>query len=140
MKELLCDVASRASRYLAGINERPVAPSSEAIARLHELGGPLPDASADPAQLLALLDEIGSPATVATTGGRYFGFVVGGTLPASLAANWLAGAWLRMNYRETSGPLNVGQNPQLESRKGRPERLKIERVTDGNHPGPAPSK
>jgi glutamate/tyrosine decarboxylase-like PLP-dependent enzyme len=42
---------------------------------------------------LALLDEIGSPATVATTGGRYFGFVIGGTLPAALAVNWLAGAW-----------------------------------------------
>jgi glutamate/tyrosine decarboxylase-like PLP-dependent enzyme len=93
LKELLSDVATRASRYLAGINERSVAPSSEAIARLQQLGGPLPEVSADPAELLALLDEIGSPATVATSGGRYFGFVVGGALPASLAANWLAGAW-----------------------------------------------
>lgn len=43
--------------------------------------------------VLALLDDIGSPATVATTGGRYYGFVIDGTLPAALAANWLAGAW-----------------------------------------------
>ena len=42
---------------------------------------------------LALLDEIASPATVATSGGRYFGFVIGSSLPATLAANWLAGAW-----------------------------------------------
>jgi glutamate/tyrosine decarboxylase-like PLP-dependent enzyme len=78
---------------LAGIRGRRVAPRPEDIARLEALGGPLPQSPSDPADTLALLDEIGSPATVATTGGRYFGFVIGGTLPAALAVNWLAGAW-----------------------------------------------
>jgi glutamate/tyrosine decarboxylase-like PLP-dependent enzyme len=40
-----------------------------------------------------MLDEFGSPATVASTGGRYFGYVIGGVLPAALGANWLAGVW-----------------------------------------------
>jgi glutamate/tyrosine decarboxylase-like PLP-dependent enzyme len=93
VKELLAETAARAARYITEIDNRPVAPSPENIARLRELGGPLPEAPSDPAALLALLDEVGSPATVATTGGRYFGFVIGGTLPAALATNWLAGAW-----------------------------------------------
>jgi glutamate/tyrosine decarboxylase-like PLP-dependent enzyme len=93
MKELLAETANRAAGYLARIGSRRVAPRAEDIAHLNALGGALPQMGSDPAEVLSLLDEIGSRATLTTTGGRYFGFVIGGTLPAALAANWLAGAW-----------------------------------------------
>lgn len=93
MHDLLRDAAERAIRYLDTLDARPVAPPPEAVARLAQLGGALPAGPSDPAAVLALLDEVASPATVASAGRRYFGFVTGGALPAALAASWLAAAW-----------------------------------------------
>src|SRR5437588_12427571 len=93
MKALLNDVAARAARYLEDIRDRAVAPSEQAVSSLGELDCALPEESTDPAAVLEILDRVGSPATVATAGGRFFGFVIGGALPAALAANWMAGGW-----------------------------------------------
>ena len=63
------------------------------MARLDVLREPLPAGPSEAADVLALLDEIGSPATMGMAGPRFFGFVIGGSLPVALAANWLATAW-----------------------------------------------
>ena len=93
MDELFDDAAARAKRYWQSLSERRVSPASDALARLTELEEPFPADQSDPRAVLALLDETGSPATLATAGPRFFGFVIGGALPAALAANWLAAAW-----------------------------------------------
>src|SRR5687768_13761253 len=93
MKDLLTDAASRAIRYLESLGERPVAPSPAAVQALRGFDEPLPDQPCSPAATLRQLDELGSPATTAMAGPRFFGFVIGGTLPVTLAANWLASAW-----------------------------------------------
>ena len=93
MTQLLASAAERATRYLEELDHRSVAPSPLALAQLERIDEPLPDEPTDPEIVLKMLDEFGSPATVASAGRRYFGFVIGGSLPAALAANWLAAAW-----------------------------------------------
>jgi glutamate/tyrosine decarboxylase-like PLP-dependent enzyme len=90
---LLADAGRRARDYLAAIRDRPVAPSADAVAGLGKLDFELPADGLDSAAVLRLLDEAGSPATVASAGPRYFGFVIGGALPVAVAASWLLAAW-----------------------------------------------
>lgn len=93
MDRLLADACQRAQRYLSELTARRVAPDSEMVSKLAGFDLPLPEDSTSSERVLRLLDEAGSPATVATAGGRYFGFVTGGALPATVAASWLATAW-----------------------------------------------
>mgnify|MGYP002380070347 CR=1 FL=1 len=105
MESLLQDAAARAVRYLQTLDDRAVAPSPGAVAALRGFDEPLPAGPRDPAETLRQLDELGSPATTAMAGRRFFGFVIGGSLPVTLAANWLAGAWDQNTglYRPTPG-------------------------------------
>jgi glutamate/tyrosine decarboxylase-like PLP-dependent enzyme len=92
-EELLSEAAGRAVNYLRRIRQRGVAPTEAAVVELQRFAEPLPAGPVDPVEVLKQLDEIGSPGTVANAGGRFFGFVNGGSVPAALAANVLAAAW-----------------------------------------------
>jgi glutamate/tyrosine decarboxylase-like PLP-dependent enzyme len=93
MNELLRDAAARAAAYLDALDARKVAPDPVAVAALDELDRVLPTRGCEAARVIADLDRLGSPATMAMAGPRFFGFVMGGALPVTLAANWIAGAW-----------------------------------------------
>jgi glutamate/tyrosine decarboxylase-like PLP-dependent enzyme len=108
---LLADALRRSCAYLEGLDSRSVAPPPAALAALRRLDEPLPGEPSDAAATLALLDEVVSPATMAMAGPRFFGFVIGGSLPVTLAANWLAGAWDQNTglYNSTPGVAHLEQ-------------------------------
>jgi glutamate/tyrosine decarboxylase-like PLP-dependent enzyme len=91
--DLLAEADCRALAYLAGIPTRRVFPDASAIAALATFDQSLPEQGQAADQVLCQLDEIGSPATVASNAARYFGFVIGATLPVAAAAERLVLAW-----------------------------------------------
>ncbi|WP_425228914.1 pyridoxal phosphate-dependent decarboxylase family protein [Sphingomonas sp.] len=90
---LIADADARARVYLASVATRRVFPDAAALAALRQFEEALPVAASDPAATLALLDAVGTPATVTSNGPRYHGFVIGATLPAAAAAERLMAAW-----------------------------------------------
>src|ERR1051325_10479652 len=104
---MLQEAALRGAAYLRAIRDRRVTPEASAVRRLAELAGPLPSSGEGSAEILEVLDQIGSPATVASTAGRYFGFVTGGTLPTALAASWMASAWDQNAASQVMSPVAI---------------------------------
>src|SRR5688500_18471600 len=94
MHRSVLDAAHRiASRYLDTVAERHVGGTATRAQLLDALGGAVPSSASDPVAVLEQLAAHADPGLVASAGPRYFGFVTGGAVPVSVAADWLAAAW-----------------------------------------------
>ncbi|HLO58150.1 MAG TPA: aminotransferase class V-fold PLP-dependent enzyme [Bacteroidales bacterium] len=91
--EIIDLFSENAKDYIKTAGSRSVAPGAEALKNLSKLDAELQNDPLDAHDVLKELHSLGSPATMLNTGGRFFGFVVGGTLPAALGANLMAGVW-----------------------------------------------
>src|SRR6266540_1093474 len=92
-RALLSETADVAADYLESLDDRPVGRPVDLAALRLALGGAVPDTGADPLATMRWLVSAADPGLVATAGPRFFGFVVGGGVPAALAADWLASTW-----------------------------------------------
>jgi glutamate/tyrosine decarboxylase-like PLP-dependent enzyme len=102
---ILNSVTDYALQYLNGLADKRVYPDKTSLAELEKFSFGLPESNTETGEVLRLLNAAGSINTVATNGGRYFGFVFGGAIPASLAANWLASAWDQNAVFKVTSPI-----------------------------------
>jgi glutamate/tyrosine decarboxylase-like PLP-dependent enzyme len=82
-----------ATRYLEGVSDRRVGAAADAAAMRAALGGPLPEHGEPAVRVVEELANKADPGIVASGGPRFFGFVIGGSVPASLATDWLTSVW-----------------------------------------------
>lgn len=89
----LASAAEHARAWLGSVGERPVAPAVGADQLLGGFAGPLPEGATPPEEVLDLLAQLSEPGLTAIGSGRFYGWVMGGVLPAALGADWLVSAW-----------------------------------------------
>jgi glutamate/tyrosine decarboxylase-like PLP-dependent enzyme len=103
-RDVLARAAQIAAEYLEGVAERPVGRPVDVRVLRSALGGALPEAGEDPLAVIERLARGVDPGLVASAGPRYFGFVIGGALPAAVAADWLASAWDQNAWTYAASP------------------------------------
>ncbi len=106
-RKLLEEAAESSIKYLDSLDSRRVSPDQNDLLKLEEFNPEFQDDPIDAESVIKSLSEVGSRTTVANSGGRYFGFVIGGSHPVSVAANWLAGAWDQNAGLGVTSPLNA---------------------------------
>ena len=104
-RDLFEQAKSYAYEYMDGVFDRNVFPTKAALVKLSSFDEPLPQKPGNPADMLRMLHEYGSPATVTHTGGRYFGLVVGSVFPPVMAAKWLADVWDQISTLYVTSPV-----------------------------------
>ena len=113
--QVLNEAAKYALAYVDELSWRRAFPTKEDLKELQRFSEVLPEQSTVPQEVVRQLHEFGSRNTVASNSGRYFGFVFGGTLPASMAAAWMAAAWDQNAAFTISSPVST----HLENIAGR---------------------
>jgi glutamate/tyrosine decarboxylase-like PLP-dependent enzyme len=102
---LLAAVQQHAVDWFAALEERPVRATLSGDELRKMLGGPLPQEGIAPDKIEEILANAGMRGTVGMAGPRYFGFVIGGVLPAALAADWLVSSWDQNSCLYAGSPL-----------------------------------